>query len=49
MILCTSVTPVRFTVIVLMAKVGVPETVPVPLVTLALPLTRLLLAVKTSV
>ena len=48
-IFCTSVTPVRFTVIVLPSKLGLPETLPVPLVTLALPLTTLLLKVKTSV
>src|SRR6266446_7150530 len=48
-ICCTSETPVKFTVIVLPLKVGGPETVPVPVVTVALPLTTLLVNVKTKV
>ncbi len=48
-ICCTSETPVKFTVIVLPLKVGRPETLPVPVVTVALPLTTLLLKVKTKV
>ena len=48
-IFCTSVTPVRFTVIELPEKTGFPETLPVPLVTAALPLTTLLLKVNTRV
>ena len=47
-IFCTSVTPVRFTVMVLPEKMGFPKTLPVPPVTLALPLTTLLLKVNTS-
>jgi hypothetical protein len=48
-IFCTSVTPLSFTVIVLPEKVGLPCTLPLPLVTAALPLTTLLLKVKTKV
>src|SRR5438067_9766282 len=47
-IFCTSLTPVRFTVIVLPEKWGLPETVPVPRVRLALPLTTGLLKEKTN-
>ena len=45
----TSATPVRFTVIVLPEITGLPETVPTPEVTAALPLARLLLKVNTNV
>ena len=46
---CAFVTPVRFTVMVLPEKVGLPETLPVPPVTLALPLTTLFEKVRTRV
>src|ERR1700676_1463050 len=48
-ICCTSETPVKFTVIMLPLKVGGPDTVPTPEVTAALPLTTLLVKVKTKV
>jgi len=48
-IFCTSVTPVRFTGMVLPEKMGFPKTLPVPPVTIALPLTTSVLKVKTNV
>ena len=48
-IFCASVTFVRLTVIVLPLKLGVPETLPLPPVMLALPAMMLLTNVKTSV
>ena len=46
---CALATPVKLTVMVLPEKIGVPETLPMPLVTLALPLVTLLVNVNTSV
>ena len=48
-IFCTSATPVRFIVILFVLKLGLPETLPTPLVTLALPLTTVLLKETTRV
>ena len=47
LIFCALVTPVRFTVIVFAENVGLPATLPMPEITLALPLMRLLSKVKT--
>ena len=45
---CASATPVRSTVMVFPTKLGLPRTLPVPPVTVALPLTTSSLNVKTS-
>ena len=45
----TSATPVRFIVILFVLKLGLPETLPIPLVRLALPLTTVLLKETTMV